>query len=66
MTSMVPPWGVLPVRPVASTTKFEEGVDGGPWGVLPAGPAASTTEFEGGIDDGTPGGIADGSGSIHH
>jgi hypothetical protein len=43
-------------------------VDGGPLrgGALPLGPTASTTEVEDNVDGGTLGGVADGSGSVHH
>jgi hypothetical protein len=36
----------------ASTTEFEDIVDGGPLGALPVGPAASTAEFEDDVDGG--------------
>jgi hypothetical protein len=32
MTSMVAPWGALPVGPTTSTTEVEEDIDGGPPG----------------------------------
>jgi hypothetical protein len=35
------------VDPAASTTEFENDIDGGPlWGALPVGPIVSTTEVE--------------------
>jgi hypothetical protein len=50
----------------ASTTEFEDDVDGGPPGGVPVGPTASVTEFEDDVDGGPPGGAAGGSGSVHH
>jgi hypothetical protein len=48
---------VLPAGPAASTTEFEDDVDGEPpGGALPTGPVASTIEFEDDIDGGVPGG----------
>jgi hypothetical protein len=68
MTSMVGPLGgAVPVRPIASTTEFEDNVDGKP----PRGRCRQVWQrppprFEDYIDGGPPGGVAGGSDSVHH
>jgi hypothetical protein len=37
MMLMADPWGALPAGPTASTTEFEEDVDGGPPGGIAGG-----------------------------
>jgi hypothetical protein len=67
MTSMVGPLGALPVGPPASTTEFEDDVDGGTPGrccrCIQQRPPSS---FEDDVDGEPHGGAVGGSDSIHH
>jgi hypothetical protein len=46
MMLMAGPWGTLPAGSTASTTEFDNDIDGRPpWEVLPVGLAVAATEF---------------------